>query len=45
MEPDFDVLFADFEDICGISRTHFLHVAQHKNGSVGVRQLFDRPFQ
>jgi hypothetical protein len=45
MEANFDVLFGDFEDIRGIGRAHFLYVAQHENGSVSVRRLFDRFFQ
>jgi len=45
MEADFDIVFADFEDLRSICRAHVLYVAQNENGSVSVRQLFDRFFQ
>ena len=45
MEADFNIVFGDFEDIRGIGRAHVLYIAQHENGSVSVRQLFDRFFQ
>lgn len=41
MEANFDIFFADLENIRGIGRAHFLHVAQHESDAVSVRQLFD----
>jgi len=45
MEADLDIVFGDFEDICGIGRAHVLDVEEYEDGPVSVRQLFNRFFQ
>ncbi len=45
METDLDIFFGDFEDVRRIGRAYVFYVAQYENGSVSIRQFFDRFFQ